>query len=74
MSDQQWDNGSPEPGQDVTAVESLHFDDIDEHDSLALVFLRTHSNEWKGYLFGGKVYYRWGELTRRFGPLKEWNL
>lgn len=72
MTDQQWDIGSPEPGPAILAVESIHFDDIDDHDSgVPLTFGRTHNGEWKGYLFGGKTYYGWEELTRRFGPLQE---
>ncbi|RRQ26292.1 hypothetical protein DK926_18775 [Rhodococcus sp. Eu-32] len=66
------DMGAPEPADNVIAVESIEFDDIDEYDSgVALTFGRTrNSNEWKGYLFGGKVYYRWDELVRRFGPVR----
>ncbi|NIL77641.1 hypothetical protein [Rhodococcus sp. B10] len=65
------DMGSPEPAENVIAVDSIEFDDIDEYDSgVALRFGRTHDNEWKGYLFGGKVYYAWDELVRRFGPVR----
>ena len=65
MSDT-WDIGDPEP-EGVVEVISLAM--IDE-DDLPYRFGRTVRHEWKGYFGGGKVYYSWPELVRRFGPLK----
>ncbi|EHK86399.1 hypothetical protein [Rhodococcus pyridinivorans] len=71
-SARQWDIGDPEPAEDVTAVFSVHFDDTDEYEGgVPLRFGRTYSGDWKTYLFGGKAYYDWAELVRRFGPVRE---
>ncbi|MCD2099590.1 hypothetical protein QNA24_29935 [Rhodococcus qingshengii] len=67
-----WDIGDPEPGDDVLEVASIEFDDIDEYDSgVPLRFGRTYAGEWKTYLFGGKSYYNWADVVRRFGPVRE---
>lgn len=69
--ERRWDIGDPEPG-DVTEVFSVHFDDTDEYNSaVPLRFGRTYDGQWKTYLFGGKSYYDWDELVRRFGPVSE---
>ena len=71
MSERQWDIGDPEPPEDVTGVYSVHFGDTDEYeDGVPLRFGRTRSG-WKTYLFGGKAYYDWDEVVRRFGPVRE---
>ena len=62
-----WDMGDPEP-TDITSVESTFFDD---EDGRAIPFGRTFDGDWKGYVFGGKVYLSWDDLTRRFGPLRK---
>lgn len=70
-AERRWDIGDPEPG-DVTEVFSVHFDDTDEYNSaVPLRFGRTYDGQWKTYLFGGKSYYDWDELVRRFGPVSE---
>lgn len=64
---QTWDIGDPDPGQDVIVVIT---EDITDEECRPLRFGRTYSeDEWKGYIFGGKVYYSWAELVRRFGPV-----
>ena len=67
-----WDIFDPEPPEDVLEVESIHFDDTDEYNSnVPLRFGRTYDGQWKTYLFGGKAYYNWDEMLRRFGPVRE---
>lgn len=39
--------------------------------NLRIEFGRTYEpDEWKGYVHGGKVYYSWAELVRRYGPIE----
>lgn len=69
MSARQWDIGDQDPGPDVDEVFSLEFTD---DDCQPWRFGRTYQpDEWKGYIGGGKVYYPWAELVRRFGPVRE---
>ncbi|MGR6579290.1 hypothetical protein ACT89R_01795 [Rhodococcus qingshengii] len=63
-----WDIGDSDPGQDVTTVVTV---DITDEECRGISFGRTYAeDEWKGYLLGGKVYYSWAELVRRFGPVR----
>lgn len=63
-----WDMGDTEP-EGVDSVESMcgWFDD---DYSEPLKFSRTYRGEWKTYL-NGNMYLDWGEMVRRFGPVRE---
>lgn len=65
---QSWDIGDEDPGERVNTVKTA---EITDEDSRSIVFGRTYeTDEWKGYVHGGKVYYSWAELVRRYGPIE----
>lgn len=63
-----WDQGDPDPGESVQVVATT---EITNEDGNEIQFGRTYNaDEWKGYVHGGKVYYSWEELVRRYGPVE----
>lgn len=65
---QSWDVGDEDPGNRVNAVRTTEITDADNR---SIEFGRTYEpDEWKGYVHGGKVYYSWAELVRRYGPIE----
>ena len=66
--------GDPEP-EDVQRLVDYREDgyEPDYPEGWHPYWSRTERMGWKGYTDGGKTYFEWDELVRRYGPLREEN-